>query len=140
MSKTNKIFALCKNIQPVYRSILGKGNYKTLGLLKNINKKLKIISFNSNKKVFDWKIPKEWNLKNGFVEDILTGNKVIDFKKNMLAVAGYSQPVDEIIKLKNLKKKIFTSNSQKDAYPYVNFFYQKDWAFTMPQKEKKKIK
>ena len=38
--------------------------------------------------------------KNGFVEDILTGNKVIDFKKNMLAVAGYSQPVDEIIKLK----------------------------------------
>ena len=66
MSKTNKIFALCKNIQPVYRSILGKGNYKTLGLLKNINKKLKIISFNSNKKVFDWKIPKEWNLKNGF--------------------------------------------------------------------------
>ena len=58
------------------------------------------------------------------LRDILTGNKVIDFKKNMLAVAGYSQ-IDEIIKLKNLKKKIFTSNSQKDAYPYVNFFYQK---------------
>jgi aminopeptidase-like protein len=140
MSKRNKIFALCKNIQPIFRSILGRGNYRTLRFLKKINKKLKIISFNSNQKVFDWKIPKEWNLKDAFVEDIFTGNKVIDFKKNMLAVAGYSQPVDKIIELKDLKKKIFTTTIQKDAYPYVNFFYQKNWAFTMPHKNKKKLK
>ena len=55
----------------------------------------------------------------------------------MLAVAGYSQPVDEIIKLKNLKKKIFTSNSQKDAYPYVNFFLSKRLGIYYATKEKK---
>ena len=45
------------------RSITGKGTVDTLNYLKKINKNLKIISFNSGKKVFDWTIPLEWEIK-----------------------------------------------------------------------------
>ena len=103
MSK--KIFKLCKKIQPIYRSILGKGNLKTLKILKSINKKLKITSFKSGSKVYDWKIPKEWNIKDGWIKDLKTKRKILNFKENMLSVAGYSQPINKIINLETLKKK-----------------------------------
>ena len=51
MSKYSKIYNLCKKIEPVYRSLTGSGNYKTLKILKKMNKNLKIISFDSNSKV-----------------------------------------------------------------------------------------
>ena len=137
MSK--KIFKLCKKIQPIYRSILGKGNLKTLKILKSINKKLKITSFKSGSKVYDWKIPKEWNIKDGWIKDLKTKRKILNFKENMLSVAGYSQPINKIINLETLKKKIFSLKKQPNAVPYVNFFYSKNWGFCMAHKNKKKL-
>lgn len=90
MSEYYKIYNLCKKIEPIFRSLTGSGNYKTLKILKKINKNLKIISFNSNSKAFDWRIPKEWNVKDAWVLDLKSKKKVIDFRKNMLSVAGYS--------------------------------------------------
>ena len=53
--KENEIYNLCKKIQPIYRSITGSGNIKTLKIFKKINPRLKILYFKSGKKVFDWK-------------------------------------------------------------------------------------
>ena len=46
-------------------------------------------------KVFDWTVPKEWNIKDAYVKD-REGNKIVDFKKNNLCVVGYSTPIDKI--------------------------------------------
>tara|TARA_B100001057_G_scaffold485985_1_gene566451 strand:+ start:2340 stop:3620 length:1281 start_codon:yes stop_codon:yes gene_type:complete len=139
MSEYYKIYNLCKKIEPIFRSLTGSGNYKTLKILKKINKNLKIISFNSNSKAFDWRIPKEWNVKDAWVLDLKSKKKVIDFRKNMLSVAGYSQPVDKILNLKQIKKKIFSLKYQNNAIPYKNFFYSKDWGFCMKHKDKLKL-
>ena len=40
--RNNQIYELCKKIQPIYRSITGEGNRKTLNIFKKINPKLKI--------------------------------------------------------------------------------------------------
>ena len=48
--KYSDIYNLCKKIHPIYRSITGKGNKKTLRIFKRINPKLKIIQFKSGKK------------------------------------------------------------------------------------------
>ena len=68
--KENEIFNLCKKIQPIYRSITGSGNTKTLKIFKRINPRLKIINFKSGKKVFDWKIPKVWSIKDAWIKSI----------------------------------------------------------------------
>ena len=34
--KNNQIYDLCKKIQPIYRSITGEGNRKTLNILKRL--------------------------------------------------------------------------------------------------------
>lgn len=75
-----KYLQLGKKIFNIHRSITGKGTLKTLKILKKKNNSLKIKHFNTNKKVFDWKIPSEWNIKDAYVSD-LNGNKIIDFKK-----------------------------------------------------------
>ena len=79
-----ELFTLC-------RSLTGEGNLQTLKILKKYEKKLVIKKFTSGKKVFDWKIPKEWVIKKAEVSDKF-GNKIINFKDNNLKVIGYSQP------------------------------------------------
>ena len=68
---------------PLNRSLTGKANRETLGYIKKILPDLKIKSFKSNKKVFDWVIPKEWNVYEAYIEDE-NHNRIVDFKVNNL--------------------------------------------------------
>ena len=87
-----KLFLIC-------RSITGEGVRETLFLIKKYIPKLKIFEVPSGTKVFDWKIPPEWNVKNAYVLDKF-GKKIIDFKKNNLHLVSYSVPVNKKIKKK----------------------------------------
>ena len=71
---------LIKKLWPINRSLTGEGNRKTLKILKSICNSLKIREIKSGKKVFDWKIPLEWNVKEAWIKDT-NGKVVIDFKK-----------------------------------------------------------
>mgnify|MGYP003309179627 CR=1 FL=1 len=57
---------------------------------------LKIKKIKSGKKVFDWKVPEEWNVKDAYVLDKY-GKKIVDFKKNNLHLVGYSIPIEKYI-------------------------------------------
>ena len=74
---------LGKRLFPICRSITGNGIRKTLKIIKSYLPKLKIYEVKSGTKVFDWKIPSEWNIKDAYVKD-KKGKKIIDFKKNNL--------------------------------------------------------
>ena len=67
----NKLFLLP-------RSLTGKGTLQTLKVIKNEFPQLSINKIRSGYKVYDWKIPPEWNVKDAFIEDKL-GNKIIVF-------------------------------------------------------------
>ena len=56
----NRIHKLAKKLWPINRSITGSGVVETLNILKMVVPELKIKSFKSGSKVFDWKIPAEW--------------------------------------------------------------------------------
>ena len=99
MNKVN-CFKIIKDLFHVNRSLTGKGNLKTLRYIKKIVPKLKIKHFNTGERYYDWTIPKEWNVKDAYIED-LKGKKVIDFKKNNLHLVGYSEPIKKILKKKN---------------------------------------
>ena len=70
MKKSPKITMIkwAKDLFPLCRSLTGEGTRKTLQYFKKINKEFKILEFKSGKKVFDWEIPLEWNISDGYIE------------------------------------------------------------------------
>ncbi len=121
------------------RSITGKGTIDTLNYLKKINKNLKIISFNSGEKVFDWTIPLEWEIKDSYIEHLKTKKKFAKFSDSNLHIVNYSQSKNSILDLNILKKNIFTNIKRPNDIPYITSYYDKNWGFCMSEKQKKNL-
>ena len=96
-----------KDLFPICRSITGNGTRRTLNYFKRINPEFKTIKFSSGKKVFDWVIPLEWNIKDAFFKHE-NGKKFAEFKKSNLHVVGYSVPIKKTLNKKELIKHVYT--------------------------------
>ena len=89
----NELFPLC-------RSLTGEGTLKTLKIIKKNFSLLRIKKIQSGTNVFDWKVPKQWEVKAATVQDKF-GKVIIDFKKNNLHLVGYSRPIKKKLILRN---------------------------------------
>ena len=73
MSSGNKVYDLAGELFPICRSITGKGVRKTLRIIneyiQSSGYQLSIIEVPSGTQVFDWTVPKEWEMNDGYVED-----------------------------------------------------------------------
>lgn len=135
----DEYYNLAKNILfPICRSITGRGTKKTLRILKSKFPKLIIKNISSGTKIFDWKIPSEWNIYDAYVLD-KNNNKIIDFNKNNLHVIGYSYSVSKIISKKEFLRHIYSLPNQPTAIPYITSYYKKTWGFCITHKDKKFI-
>ncbi|MDC0525219.1 DUF4910 domain-containing protein [Pelagibacteraceae bacterium] len=132
------MYKLAKKLWPINRSLTGKGVDKTLAIIKK-ELPIKILNFKSGSKVFDWKIPNVWEIKDAWVTDE-KNKKIIDFRKNNLHVVGYSKYVNKKLNLKQLQNKIHFLKEQPTAIPYVTSYYKKDWGFCLEYNKFKKLK
>ena len=129
-----------KVLFPINRSLTGKGNIETLKYIEKFsNKKFKIKYFKTNEKYFDWKIPKEWEIKQAYIKDE-NNNEICNFKKNNLHVVGYSYPINKKTTLDNVKNNIFYDKTLPNAVPYITSYYKKFWGFCLSYNEFKKLK
>ena len=133
------LFNFAKKIFPLNRSLSGSGVRATFKNMKSIIPDLKIFSVKSGTKIFDWKVPLEWNVSDAY---IITPdkNKICSFKKHNLHLVGYSHSINKKINLQSLKKKLFSIPSRPNAIPYVTSYYKKDWGFCIQHSKKKKLK
>jgi len=137
MKSVIKYYNIGKNILfPICRSITGNGTLKTLKIIKKEFPLLKICSIRSQTKIFDWKVPPEWNVSEAYVIDKF-GNKIIDFKKSNLHLMGYSIPVNKECTKKELFDHIYYLKKQPTAIPYITSYYKKRWGFSTTYNEKK---
>ena len=127
-----------KKLWPINRSLTGAGVDSTLLLIKQ-KLPIKILNFSSGKKVFDWNVPKVWNLKEAWIKN-KSNKKIIDFSNNNLHVVGYSQNINKTLSFNELKKKIHTLKNQPNAIPYVTSYYKRDWGFCLQYNKLKKLK
>ena len=125
----NEMFELMEELFPICRSITGNGVRQTLKILKK-HIPLEIHEVPTGTKVFDWTIPKEWNIQDACIIDP-NGEKIIDFKKSNLHIVNYSTPVNQKIFLSELKKHIHTIPEKPDLIPYVTSYYSENWGFCM---------
>tara|TARA_Y100000590_G_C15744085_1_gene1021364 strand:+ start:1261 stop:2553 length:1293 start_codon:yes stop_codon:yes gene_type:complete len=136
---TDKYFNFAKkDLFKLSRSLTGQGTKDTLIKIKKKFPRLKIHKVKSGTKIFDWKIPEEWNIKDAFIID-KNNKKIINFKKNNLHIVGYSKPIRKKLSKKDLLNKIYSLPSQPDAIPYVTSYYKKDWGFCATDIDRKKI-
>ena len=70
-----------KELFPICRSITGNGIRETLSYFEKYHQELQRISFKTGTKVLDWEIPKEWNIKDGYIQNIETGENMLNLKK-----------------------------------------------------------
>jgi len=78
--------------------------------------------------VFDWTVPKEWNIRDAYVKNA-KGERVIDFQKSNLHVVNYSVPVQRQMVLGELKEHLFTLPAHPDWIPYRTSYYKESWGF-----------
>lgn len=124
---TAQIDSYLKRLFPITRSITGDGNRETLKILQEIIP-LQIKEYPSGKKVYDWVIPKEWNIRDAWIKNS-KGEKIVDFKKCNLHVVSYSIPVNTRMKYADLKQHLHYREDMPGAIPYRTSYYKEDWGF-----------
>ncbi len=114
---------------PICRSITGDGVRRTLAMIRE-RIPLEIREVSTGTRVFDWTVPKEWNIRDAWIKDPF-GRKVVDFQDCNLHVLSYSVPVHERLPLAELKKHLFTLPDKSDLIPYRTSYYKEAWGFCL---------
>jgi aminopeptidase-like protein len=127
-----------KELYPLCRSLTGEGTLKTLKIIKKNFTSLKIKNIKCGSKVFDWTVPKQWEIKSATVKDKL-GNTIIDFANNNLHLVGYSIRFKKKINFEQLLKHIHTLPKQSNAIPYITSYYKDYWGFCITDNQKKEM-
>ncbi len=132
-SNENKLYNFIERLYPICRSITGNGVRQTLNFIKEIIP-LEITEVPTGTKVFDWTVPKEWNINDAYILNN-NGEKIIDFKKSNLHVVNYSIPIDKEITFVELEQHIFTLPDHPSWIPYRTTYYKENWGFCMSQNQ-----
>ncbi len=120
---------LISELYPLCRSITGNGLRETLyRIQKNIP--LEIHEVPSGTQVFDWTVPKEWNIRDAYVKNS-KGEKIIDFHKSNLHILNYSIPFKRRVSLAELKEHLFTLPHHPEWIPYRTSYYKENWGFCL---------
>jgi aminopeptidase-like protein len=118
-----------RELFPICRSITGNGIRQTLGMIgKRIP--LEISEVPTGTPVFDWTVPKEWNIRDAYIQGP-DKKRVVDFQKSNLHVLNYSVPVHTKMSLHELKPHLFTIPQHPDWIPYRTSYYKEDWGFCL---------
>lgn len=123
------LHTFASDLYPLCRSITGDGIRETLKKIGTVIP-LQLSEVPSGTEVFDWTVPKEWNIRNAYVR-IPSGDRVLDFHRSSLHVLNYSTPVHATMPLSELRPHLFTLPDRPDWIPYRTSYYQENWGFCL---------
>lgn len=129
----SQLYDCVVDLYPICRSITGDGVRQTLARLGRIVP-LTVHEVPTGTAVFDWIVPREWNIRDAFVKDA-AGTRVIDFRASNLHVLNYSRPIREIMSLESLRPHLYTLPDKPDWIPYRTSYYEENWGFCLSQRQ-----
>jgi aminopeptidase-like protein len=127
------MYQLIAALYPFCRSITGDGVRKTLQLLQRYIP-LTIHEVPTGTPVFDWTVPKEWNIRDAYVKNT-KGERIIDFNRSNLHVVSYSIPTKKKLSLEELRTHLFTLPEHPEWIPYRTSYYKENWGFCLSYKQ-----
>jgi len=116
-------------LYPICRSITGNGIRQTLRMIQQ-RIPLEIFEVPSGTPVFDWTVPREWNINDAYIKDS-SGRRVVDFQKSNLHVLNYSLPIHATMPLSEIRPHLFTIPAHPDWIPYRTSYYKENWGFCL---------
>ena len=122
-----RMYALAERLFPICRSITGNGLRETLRILqKEIPLTLHEVA--TGTPVFDWVVPREWNIRDAYIKNS-RGEKIVDFQQNNLHVLNYSTPINTRMRLEELRPHLFTLPDMPDWIPHRTSYFNDNWGF-----------
>ena len=132
-SAGEQMYEFAAELYPIARSITGDGIRQTLNKIGE-RIPLTLAEIPTGTEVFDWTVPREWNIRDAYVKDA-AGTRVVDFQQQNLHVMSYSVPVHAMLPLSELRKHLFTLPEHPDWIPYRTTYYREDWGFCLSQNQ-----
>lgn len=133
----HEMYQLVEELYPICRSITGDGVRRTLEAVGRLVP-LERFEVASGTEVFDWTVPKEWNIGDAWVKDA-KGERVVDFRASNLHVVGYSAPVRTTVSLSELNEHLFTLPEHPQWVPYRTSYYRDGWGFCMSEERRSRL-
>src|SRR5439155_10821488 len=127
------LYNMVQDLYPICRSITGEGVRRSLRLLQR-HVPLSIREVPSGTQVFDWTVPKEWNIRDAWIKNA-KGEKVVDLNQSNLHVVNYSVPVQSTMSLAELRPHLFSLPEQPDWIPYRTSYYKETWGFCLSHRQ-----
>jgi aminopeptidase-like protein len=129
---------LMSDLFPICRSITGNGVRQTLRRIQE-EIPLQVHEVPSGTKVFDWTVPREWNVQDAYVRNS-AGEKVIDFRRSNLHILHYSTPIRRTMPLSELREHLFSIPEHPKWIPYRTSYYKDNWGFCLSHNELQQLK
>jgi aminopeptidase-like protein len=127
------LYECAAELYPLCRSLTGDGLRETLRRLQRLVP-LTLHEVPTGTTVFDWTVPKEWNIRDAWVKNT-RGQRVIDFQRSNLHVVSYSAPVRRHMSLAELRPHLHTLPDRPDWIPYRASYYTETWGFCLSQRQ-----
>jgi aminopeptidase-like protein len=124
-----ELHALVADLFPLCRSITGDGLRATLRRIGEVVP-LELTEVPTGTQVFDWTVPREWNVRDAWVADA-RGERVIDFRASNLHVVSYSVPVRTRLSREALLPHLHTLPDHPTWVPYRTSYYAESWGFCL---------
>jgi len=133
-AEARALYDFAARLYPICRSITGAGVRQTLGLIR-ARIPLQIHEVPTGTRVFDWRVPEEWNVEDAAVLDP-DGRRVVDFQAHNLHLVGYSEPIQASMSLQELSPRLHVLPEHPDWIPYRTSYYSRSWGFCMRARER----
>jgi aminopeptidase-like protein len=128
-STGEEMLELVERLYPICRSLTGDGVRETLEIVSE-RIPLQVREVPTGTPVLDWTVPREWNIRDAWIESP-AGERVVDFRQSNLHVVGYSVPVRARLTLADLREHLHTLPDRPAWIPYRTSYWKETWGFCL---------
>jgi aminopeptidase-like protein len=129
----DEMHALLTELFPICRSLTGDGFRASLRRLGEIVP-ISLTEVPTGTQVFDWTVPREWNIREAWIADA-SGKRVVDFRNSNLHIVHYSTPFRGRLSLAELRAHLHSLPEQPDLIPYRTSYYAESWGFCLTHRQ-----
>ena len=131
-------FELARELFPLPRSLTGDGVRQTLRVVGELVP-LEVTEVPTGTPVFDWTIPREWNVADAWIADA-SGTRIVDYRSSNLHVLGYSRPVRATLSGAELEGRLHSLPEHPDRIPYRTAYWADTWGFCVSERQRQQIR
>ena len=131
------VWAFMEQLYPMCRSITGAGVRDTLAAVAE-HIPLNVYEVPSGTSVFDWEVPREWNVREAWIADP-QGTRIVDLRNHTLHLMSYSTPIRARMSLAELRPHLHSLPEHPDWIPYRTSYYRDEWGFCLTDRQLKSL-